>query len=277
MALSTSTDAHDIAARLDPLIAADPVRHTVFATIHDAVSAPDAAPWCAWPDDAPHVLAARSQAHTPITVTGSWHEARELADTLAALPGEFALAGPADTVDELATELSARGRVPGRRMAERLFRLETLVPPAAVPGSARPATPDDLDLLTSWRAAFATEAFGATPDPDAARRLTEPDLRPASSRRYWLWCDADGTPCSFALRQQYAHGAARLGPVYTPPELRDRGFGSAVTAAATRDVLDDGAIPVLFTDLSNPVSNAIYPRLGYYPVEDHVRLMFDMQ
>jgi predicted GNAT family acetyltransferase len=58
--------------------------------------------------------------------------------------------------------------------------------------------------------------------------------------------------------------------VYTPAEHRARGYGSAVTAAATQDVLDDRAIPVLFTDLANPTSNAIYQRLGYRPVGDYV-------
>jgi predicted GNAT family acetyltransferase len=55
--------------------------------------------------------------------------------------------------------------------------------------------------------------------------------------------------------------------VYTPPKERGRGYGSAVTAAATRSILDDGAIPVLFTDLANPTSNKIYQALGYRPVE----------
>lgn len=30
----------------------------------------------------------------------------------------------------------------------------------------------------------------------------------------------------------------------------------------------------MFTDLSNPTTNAIYPRLGYRPVEDRVELLF---
>ena len=39
--------------------------------------------------------------------------------------------------------------------------------------------------------------------------------------------------------------------------------------------LDDGADHVvLFTDLANPTSNALYQRLGYRPVEDRVVLRF---
>ncbi len=60
-----------------------------------------------------------------------------------------------------------------------------------------------------------------------------------------------------------------IGPVYTPPEHREHGYASAVTAAAAAWGLAAGARHVvLFTDLANPVSNSIYPRLGFRPVHD---------
>lgn len=275
MALSISTDADEIAALLDPLIAADPVRHTVFVTIRDAVCAPDAAPWCAWLPTEPGALAARSQAHTPVAAARGWREVGGLADHVAELPGEVSVAGPVGVVDRLVAELAARGLRPERRVDERLFRLDRLTPPTAIAGSTRPAGPADLALVARWRAAFVGEAFGGTLDPDVARRTVQPDLDPAAPRRYWFWCSPDGTPGSVALRQQFAHGVARLGPVYTPPDLRGQGFGSAVTAAASREVLDAGAVPVLFTDLANPTSNKIYAALGYRPVEDHARVSFE--
>jgi predicted GNAT family acetyltransferase len=38
-------------------------------------------------------------------------------------------------------------------------------------------------------------------------------------------------------------------------------------------VLDQGAASVvLFTDLANPISNSLYIKLGYRPVEDRVLL-----
>jgi predicted GNAT family acetyltransferase len=47
-----------------------------------------------------------------------------------------------------------------------------------------------------------------------------------------------------------------------------------VTATATREILQLGAVPVLFTELANPVSNSIYPRLGYRPVDDYLQVTF---
>ncbi|MDP9319178.1 MAG: hypothetical protein M3O94_08950, partial [Actinomycetota bacterium] len=60
-------------------------------------------------------------------------------------------------------------------------------------------------------------------------------------------------------------GVTRVGPVYTPPEHRRRGYGAAVTAACTRDALDHAEDVVLFTDLANPTSNSIYQQIGYRP------------
>jgi predicted GNAT family acetyltransferase len=64
--------------------------------------------------------------------------------------------------------------------------------------------------------------------------------------------------------------------VYTPPERRGRGYAGATTAAVSQAALDAGVREVvLYTDLANPVSNALYERLGYRGVEDRVILSFD--
>lgn len=75
-----------------------------------------------------------------------------------------------------------------------------------------------------------------------------------------------------------AAGVSRIGPVYTPPEHRDHGYGSAVTAAAARWAHSAGATEVvLFADLANPVSNAIYQRIGFLAVSDWVSIGFTPQ
>ena len=91
----------------------------------------------------------------------------------------------------------------------------------------------------------------------------------------WLWHDPTGVVVSLAGRNPTLAGVARLGPVYTPPQHRRRGYGTAITAACTRDALRGGAHHVvLFTDLANPTSNALYQRLGYRPVSDRTITTF---
>jgi GNAT superfamily N-acetyltransferase len=155
-----------------------------------------------------------------------------------------------------------------RRM--RLFRLGELLPPRPGPeGTARLATESDQDLLAGWFGAFAGEV-GDPPGGDqhaaVAERLGYGGIT--------VW-QAGGVPVSVAGRTRVVAGMVRLGPVYTPPELRGHGYAGAATAAVSQAALDVGVREVvLYTDLANPTSNALYQRLGYRPVEDRVVLSF---
>jgi predicted GNAT family acetyltransferase len=62
--------------------------------------------------------------------------------------------------------------------------------------------------------------------------------------------------------------------VYTAPEQRGRGYGSAVTARAAFDILDNAAVPVLYTDVANPTSNKIYRAIGFRPVTDRASVSY---
>lgn len=87
--------------------------------------------------------------------------------------------------------------------------------------------------------------------------------------------DVERFAAALAGRHATATGVARVAPVYTPPENRRCGYGAAVTAACTSDALHCGAQQVvLFTDLANPTSNAIYQRIGYRPVSDRTIVRF---
>ena len=48
-----------------------------------------------------------------------------------------------------------------------------------------------------------------------------------------------------------------------------------MTARAALDILEDGVVPCLFTDLANPTSNAIYRAIGFRPLLDRVAVRFD--
>jgi GNAT superfamily N-acetyltransferase len=155
---------------------------------------------------------------------------------------------------------------------ERLYRLGTLRVPTQVRGAARPATPDETGLLIDWQCAFAAEVFGDAPDLSRARAALQ---AAAANRDVHLVWTVDDAPVSLAMVRSPAAGVSRIGPVFTPVEQRGRGYGSAVTAAACRWAGAVGATDVvLFTDLDNPTSNAIYQRIGFEPVADTTHLSF---
>jgi RimJ/RimL family protein N-acetyltransferase len=159
----------------------------------------------------------------------------------------------------------ATGRTAVVNTEERLYRLATLRPPVGVSGAYRLATSTDDDVVNRWWFDFNTEAFG------------EPPLGPPRADPVVLWT-VEGTAVSMAQvrRPAPATGAvSRIGPVFTPQRYRGHGYGSAATATAAAWARHAGATDVvLFTDLANPVSNAIYQRIGFEPVADSARIDF---
>jgi GNAT superfamily N-acetyltransferase len=154
---------------------------------------------------------------------------------------------------------------------QRLYRLAELVWPDPAPeGAARLARDGDAALTGDWFAAFAAEVNDMGKDEDQSAVAREK----ISHGGVLVW-EADGKPVAIACNTVTVHGMVRIGPVYTPPERRGHGYASAATAALSQRLLDAGAEDVLlYTDLANPVSNSIYQRIGYRPVEDRVVLAF---
>ena len=155
-------------------------------------------------------------------------------------------------------------------MEELVHVLDVLTPATGVPGGARPAARDDIDLVRDWLADFAAEA-GVPPshDDDALRaRLDTGSLL--------LWLDAHGTPVSLAGHAPPVAAptgtVVRIGPVWTPPQHRRQGYAAAVTGHVAAQLASTGATVMLFTDASNPTSNGVYARLGFRVVGAWVQL-----
>jgi predicted GNAT family acetyltransferase len=66
---------------------------------------------------------------------------------------------------------------------------------------------------------------------------------------------------------------SRVGPVYTPPAERGRGWASNAVAEVSHRIQAEGARVCLFTDQANPTSNKIYAALGYRPVVEMANLV----
>jgi predicted GNAT family acetyltransferase len=147
----------------------------------------------------------------------------------------------------------------------RLYRLGTLTPPEPLPaGRGRILGEQDLEEVMFWCGEFA-KVVGEVVSIDAG---TWADTRFAD-KRYTLWETPDGTPVSVAGMNPMIGGQVQVDIVYTPAHLRGRGYAGAVTAEVSRAALAAGARDVvLFADLANPTSNALYERLGYRTLTD---------
>ena len=149
------------------------------------------------------------------------------------------------------------------RMRLAMHVLEEVRDPAQpAPGRLRPADHRERDLLVDWMRAFAEEA--GLPGADRAVDLVDGQL---THGRLSVWDHA--APVSMAGTAPRVAGVARIGPVYTPPEHRRRGYATSLVAALSRQALsEDASCCALFTDLANPTSNKIYAEIGYRRVAD---------
>jgi GNAT superfamily N-acetyltransferase len=181
----------------------------------------------------------------------------------AALAGRAiaAVGGPAEVARGFADAWPAPSSV---RRREWLYRLGRLTPPdPAPPGRAVAAADVDRELIVRWMAAFIVEIGEHDRD---ARRSVENRLDGLS---VWL---RDDEPVCLAGVSPCVAGMVRIGPVYTPPEHRGRGYGAALTAALCRAVA--GAEVLLFADQANPTSNRLYRRLGFALVQERLLISF---
>jgi hypothetical protein len=186
------------------------------------------------------------------------------------LPG---VTGAVPEVDEFAAAWEARADVVRkRRMAQRIYRLTAVRPVEGVRGRARMATEEDRPLLVAWADAFAAEVVPeGSPGQESERAV---DARLHSSAGGFAFWEDDGPVSLVGWGGQTPNGI-RIGPVYTPPEHRGRGYGSSVTAAVSAEQLGSGrTFCFLYTDLANPTSNRIYTNIGYEPVCDSIDYAF---
>jgi GNAT superfamily N-acetyltransferase len=281
MAWTFSPDVSGYLASAGPFLRSRPAEHTVLLTVAEAVRIGGPAvfgedpPLFGWyvPDGGPVTAACLHTPPYPVALTAMPElAAAALARALAGAGRPVAgVGGPPRPARAFAAEWRRQTSQPAHvSRRERLYRLGVLVPPdPAPPGRARVAAAADTTPLLAWLAAFQSEADPAGgPVP---RRMVDERI---SYGGFTLW-ETGGGRVSLAGRTRAVAGQARIGPVYTPPEHRGRGYGGAVTTAVSQQALAAGVADVLlYTDLANPTSNALYQRLGYQPVTDSVQLRF---
>jgi predicted GNAT family acetyltransferase len=188
------------------------------------------------------------------------------------LPG---VTGACPEVDVFAAAWTARtGTHLRTEFEQRIYALTRVRPPRPVAGTARLARADDRALLLEWYRAFSVEALHED-EPDDERIATIVDRRlRGDGPRIVLWDDG-GVVSLAGVGGETPHGT-RIGPVYTPPGLRGRGYASALVAAVSAEELAAGRrFCFLYTDLANPTSNRIYTAIGYEPACDSRQLAFE--
>jgi ribosomal protein S18 acetylase RimI-like enzyme len=155
-----------------------------------------------------------------------------------------------------------------RGMRQGIYQLERVRPPKSYPpGRLRLARQQDLELAADWSSTFVRETH--VDDRDIATSVRAK----IEAGTLWLW--DDGEPRSMAAEGGRTPNGSRVGWVFTPPELRGRGYASACVATLSENLLAAGRrFCFLYTDLANETSNALYQRIGYERVGEVIDYRF---
>jgi predicted GNAT family acetyltransferase len=203
------------------------------------------------------------------------------AEALCAIVGEsigdslHGVVGPAESSIAFAESWSRRGQIalkatPHHRV--RAYELTNIARwPTKVEGEMSALQPGDpaIAMVEQWTLAFGREIHEPVADVDdyIARLVGE--------QRLFIWRDGSGTPVAMAALGSTTPNGVRVNLVFTPPELRGRGYASNLVAHMSQHALDAGRrFCFLFADTENPTSTGIYMKMGYAPVCDYAHFKF---
>jgi RimJ/RimL family protein N-acetyltransferase len=198
---------------------------------------------------------------------------RELA-RFAVAHSDRAIAGFSGAADQIAV---ARGAfalpVPVVDEVESLYALELtdlIVPPYGDAICRRPRA-DDLPTLVGWRRAYHVESLGAVDSPVIAAQAAREIDQLFELSRLWVLAVGDELVAMTGFNAQIPD-VAQVGGVFTPRELRGRGYARCAVAGSLLDVRDEISRAILFTP--NPSAARAYQAIGFRRIGDYAMVMF---
>ncbi|MFX1391812.1 MAG: GNAT family N-acetyltransferase [Promethearchaeota archaeon] len=150
---------------------------------------------------------------------------------------------------------------------ERIYKLEKVTEDFLGTREFFVGTEVNQSLIMNWTINFIKEALNETEESIIARSLegVKDDIK---AKKIFLLKDGQEI-VSMARKAGKTPNGNLVNLVYTPPDLRRKGYATECVAKLSKHILEEGnTFCFLFTDLMNPVSNSIYQKIGYHPVID---------
>ena len=281
--MHTTGDVETYAAAVTPFLEAEPCARNVLRSIIELarndrlIGGEPASFW--WITDGGAIAGAASLTPPfPLLVSslpeaGAEPLARAVRSRMHAVgSGVIGVSGPRAGAEAFAAAWTATtGELQREHRAMLLHELDRAVDVPSPAGHARPAQAGDAGVLAGWWEEFALE-LGM---PEGRGDLNRVVRLAIAAGEFDVWMDG-ARPVSMVGHRSPLAGVVRVGPVYTPPRLRTRGYARRLTYEVSAAALQrpDVRRCMLFTDAANPVSNSIYRQAGYRPVGDHVEIRF---
>ncbi len=135
-------------------------------------------------------------------------------------------------------------------------------------GSAELATLEKIDstLILNWMKAYNIEALGAEDNSTFEARIKEEAFSDWALQNRCVLL-VEGAPVSLAGCNAKVEDMCQIGPVWTPPEFRGRGYARLVTALLlAQEKLSGKSRAILFT--KNPAAEKAYQAIGFKQIGD---------
>lgn len=151
---------------------------------------------------------------------------------------------------------------------EKLYRLalsHLIVPEPLAAGDvvARPAAAQDLEVLVDWSVAYEVESLGSVLTPALRQSNRKAMQREISEGNRWVLAKAGELVAMTGFNARITE-VVQVGGVYTPPQLRSRGYARCVVAGSLLDARAAGASEaILFTAEDNIAAQKAYEALGF--------------
>jgi predicted GNAT family acetyltransferase len=154
----------------------------------------------------------------------------------------------------------------------RLFKLTKVNPYNRPDGIFRKAVYGDLEILTGFMEQFSKDIDEPENDIEKTRKNCGSIIK---DEELYIW-EKDNKIVSMARKARLAKNGMVINYVYTPIKFRGKGYATACVSELSQNILNSGKrYCVLFTDLANPISNSIYQKIGYEPVNDWISYKFN--
>ena len=162
-------------------------------------------------------------------------------------------------------------RSESREILYTLDLADLIVPSALGSGvvRCRRSSAEDFDTLTQWRVAYRGETMNEPPTPElAADARRDIEALHEGARSFVL--EHAGAVVAFSGFNAVLPDIVQVGGVWTPPELRGRGYARAVVAGSLISAREGGAArSVLFTADDNVPAQRAYVALGFRAIGDY--------
>lgn len=189
------------------------------------------------------------------------------------------ISGSLDNVEEVRGQFGLADASTSLDSPEYLYslKLEDLKPPALLgqPGVVcRLPKPEEFELICDWRMDYHLW-LGGEEDDEGGRSIPE-RLRHKIEDDLCRILAVDGEPVSYTAFNATLPEQVQVGGVWTPPDLRGRGYAQTVVAGHLSDARDDGVErAILFTAFDNKPAQSVYEAIGFERIGSYGLVLFE--